>query len=415
MNIDKFFSKILEISAPWYIKSVTVINNKIVIEVDFKRGSIFEDNDPDSKICKSYKVFSTVVKEWRHLDIMQYECYIKARTPKIKRDDGRVRLINPPWAGIINGFTLLLESYIIKLSREMTVHKIAKLINTYDNKIWNMLDIYTNGAKMDNDYNAIDVVGIDETSVARGHQYITLFVDLKTKRTIFISEGKSNKTIVNFAKDLKEHNANSNQIKEVSCDMSPAFVKGVKENLPNAQITFDKFHIAKIINEAVNKVRKQEVKKHSILKNSKYVLLKNKSNLNKKQKEKMKELSISKLNLKSMKALQMRENYQEIYKSKTSKEFQNNLKNWYYWLTHSKLKPMIKVAKTIKKHWDGIIRWKESQINNGILEGLNSILQAAKRKARGYKAKHFITMAYLLTGKLDFSKVNKYCVTSSFL
>jgi len=86
------------------------------------------------------------------------------------------------------------------------------------------------------------------------------------------------------------------------------------------------------------------------------------------------------------------------------------LNNWYYWATHSQLSPIVKVAKTIKKHWEGILSWKKSQINNGILEGLNSVLQAAKRKARGYKIKHFKTIAYLLTGKLDFSKINKNCL-----
>ena len=91
-------------------------------------------------------------------------------------------------------------------------------------------------------------------------------------------------------------------------------------------------------------------------------------------------------------------------------DFEIGLKNWYYWLTHSRLAPMIKVAKTIKRHWDGILNWKESQINNGLLEGLNSVIQAAKRKARGYKKPHFKMIAYLLTGKLDLSKVNKACL-----
>ena len=118
---------------------------------------------------------------------------------------------------------------------------------------------------------------------------------------------------------------------------------------------------------------------------------------------------MSELNLKSMNALHMRENFQQIYLAENQFEFESLLKKWYSWVTKSGLEPMIKVAKTIKSHWDGIVRWKISQINNGILEGLNSVLQAAKRKARGYKAKHFMTMAYLLTGKLNFSKVNKYC------
>ena len=110
----------------------------------------------------------------------------------------------------------------------------------------------------------------------------------------------------------------------------------------------------------------------------------------------------------------IRENFQAIYLAKNVDEFELLLELWHDWATKSMLEPMIKAAKTIKKHWEGIIRWKVSQINNGILEGLNSVLQSAKRKARGYGKKHFQTIAYLITGKLDFSRVNKYCLPTGF-
>ncbi|MDP8051756.1 transposase, partial [Pasteurella atlantica] len=99
------------------------------------------------------------------------------------------------------------------------------------------------------------------------------------------------------------------------------------------------------------------------------------------------------------------------YSSPDLFSFEQALKRWYFWATHSQLSPMIKVAKTIKKHWNGVLHWVDSKINNGILEGLNSVLQAAKRKARGYKVKHFKTMAFLLTGKLDFTAQNPYLPT----
>ena len=102
----------------------------------------------------------------------------------------------------------------------------------------------------------------------------------------------------------------------------------------------------------------------------------------------------------------IRECFQDIYKALSSEEFKRLLKRWYYWATHSNLEPIKHVAKTIKRHWDGILHWKDSQINKGILEGLNCILQAAKRKARGYKFKHFKTIAFLVTGKLNFNRGN---------
>ena len=189
--------------------------------------------------------------------------------------------------------------------------------------------------------------------------------------------------------------------------MSPAFIKGVKAYLPEAEITFDKFHILKIINEAVNSVRKQEVGTNKLLVGTKYIWLKNYNNLTVKQKETLESLTMSNMNIKTMRAYNIRQSFQDIYQATSQEEFVTYLNKWYYWATHSKLESMIKAAKTIKRHWDGIVKWYESKINNGILEGLNSVIQAAKSKARGYKTfKNYKIIVYLLTGKLDFSLVN---------
>ena len=192
--------------------------------------------------------------------------------------------------------------------------------------------------------------------------------------------------------------------------MSPAFIKGVAENLPEAKITFDKFHILKPINKAVDEIRRLEAQKNPLLKGTRYIFLKNEKNLTQAQRGKKEELKLSTLNERLFRALSLRETFQQIYMATSEEEFEKLLNKWYFWATHSQLEPMKKVAKTIRNHWDGIIQWKRSQINNGILEGLNSVVQAAKRRARGYKFKHFRTIVYLITGGLNFSKVNPACL-----
>ena len=139
----------------------------------------------------------------------------------------------------------------------MPVHNVSQLTGVSDHKIWRVLDTYIALVKKDEDYSAISIIGIDETSIAKGHDYITLFVDLVERKTQFISTGKDNKTVVNFVEELESKQGDRQNIKQVSCDMSPAFIKGVKENLPQAEITFDKFHIIKLINEAVDQVRRE--------------------------------------------------------------------------------------------------------------------------------------------------------------
>lgn len=406
--MENIFKRALGLSEPWYIKSIEFneFSKRLDIYIDFRRGSKFMDNGGD---FKEYSAYDTVQKEWRHLNFFEHECYLHARTPRIKRDDGRTRIIMPPWSGVLSGFTLLFEALILQLCKGMPVHHVAKLTRVSDHKIWRLLELYIAGAKQHEDYSQITAVGMDETSIAKGHDYITLFVDMKERKTMHISDGKDHKTVEDFAEALEENNGCSENITEVSCDMSPAFIKGVEESLPGAKITFDKFHILKIINKRVDEVRKEEVKTEESLKGARYAVLKNDQNLTKKQKEKKSELTLSKRKLKTVRAMHMREAFQDIYTAETLEIFMQKLKAWYYWTTHSQLAPMKKAAKTIRNHWDGILQWKESQINNGILEGLNSVIQAAKRKARGYKRDHFKVIAYLLTGKLDFSWVNKYC------
>jgi transposase len=293
----------------------------------------------------------------------------------------------------------------------MPVHTVSKIIKESDAKIWNILEKYVEQALSLNDYRDLHAVGMDETSMKKGHDYITLFVDLLKRRTIHIAKGKDSETVKSFADDLVLHNGDPEAIKDVSCDMSPAFIKGVKEHLPEAKITFDKFHIMKVLNKAVDEVRKRELAANPILKNSKYVLLKNKSNLTVKQQNKRKELSMPKLNLKSIKALHIRENFQEIYKAKTDDLFETLLNKWYFWATHSHVEEIKQAAYTIKNHWQGVLQWKKTQIDNGLLEGLNSLIQATKAKARGFRTyRNFKIVAFLITGKLNFNQLNKHYV-----
>jgi len=402
----KIFKAALAIQSPWYIKDVQfdVALKKLDIYIDFKRGSTFLSTKTDYP--DQYKIKDTCDKTWRHLNFFEHECYLHCRTPRIDLGD-RTELVSPPWAGVNSGFTLLFEALILELCAHMPVHSVCQIINEHDNKIWRLLEKYVDQALESEDYSHITAIGMDETSRRKGHNYITLFVDMLKGKTIHVAEGKDHKTVADFVDVLESHNGDRNQIKDVSCDMSPAFIKGVDKFLPDASITFDKFHIMKIINKAVDQVRREEVVTQPILTNTRYLFLKNEQNLTENQRKTLEELHLPKLNLKSIRALHIRENFQEIYKASTEEDFEALLKKWYFWATHSRLEPIIKAAKSIKAHWDGVLEWKKSQINNGILEGLNSIVQAAKAKARGFKTfRNFKIVVFLLTGNLDFKVLN---------
>ena len=195
----------------------------------------------------------------------------------------------------------------------MPVHNVSNLTGVADYKLWSLLETYVNTARNAEDLSALHSVGMDETSVAKWHDYITLFVDLQNKKTVYIADGKGNKTVKDFAYELQKHNGNPKQIKQVSCDMSLAFITGVRENLSYAKITFDKFHIIKLINEAVDKVIKEEAQTNPILTGGSLCIAKKHCKPDSITKKNRENLQLSKLNLKSIRAMNIRETFQQLY------------------------------------------------------------------------------------------------------
>lgn len=403
--LESLFARALKVEPPWVVTKVEFQENEGVIKVyiDFPKGSVF-----CCPACgKEVKAYDTTKKEWRHLSFFQYACYLVVRLPRVTCPVDGILQIDVPWARDGADFTFLFESFAMTLVREMPVNKVSQIIQVDDNKLWRMMQYYTEAARQQEDYSEVTKIGVDETSKAKGHDYVSLFVDLAKRRTIFVAEGKGSETMAAFTQDFKEHQADPRNITDVAIDMSPAFIKGVEANLTNATTTFDKYHILKVINTAVDGVRKTETREQDILRGQKYLFLKNRENLTGSQLKTLQFIeSMPKLNLKTMRAYHIRENFQGIYKEETKEEFEKALRKWYFWATHSRIEEIKEAARTIKRHWSGVLHWYDSKINNGILEGLNSLVQAAKAKARGYRTfKNLKTIIYMLTGKLDYTRV----------
>src|SRR3989338_1302183 len=257
-NLESLFSKALRLEFPWEVTKIEFVekDGRINIFIDFPRGSVFQC----PKCKKETKAYDTTEKRWRHMNFFQYACYWVVRVPRTECSEDGILQVEVPWARNEADFTYLFESFAMTLCREMPVNKVSQIIKVDDNKLWRMMQYYTEAARQREDYSGVKQIGVDETSKAKGHDYVSLFVDLAEKRTIFVAEGKGSETMTAFVKDFKEHHGDPQSITDVSIDMSPAFMKGVEENLPNADITFDKYHIMKIINAAVDNVRKAEVK-----------------------------------------------------------------------------------------------------------------------------------------------------------
>ncbi len=294
---------------------------------------------------------------------------------------------------------MLFEAFMIELCKAMPVNTLAKLIGEHDTRIWRVIKHYVTEAREKENFSEVINVGIDETSSKRGHNYVSVFVDLNESKVIYATEGKDSKAVDSFKDDFKKHGGEPDKVENICCDMSPAFIKGVEENFSNAAITFDKFHIMKKINEAVDEVRRQEQVENEFLKKSRYIWLKNPENLTENQKIRLS--SLSAMNLKTIRAYNIKLSLKEFWEIEDFDTAVLYLKKWYFWATHSRLKPIKEAAYLIKRHWNGIIQFITSRINNGILEGINSLIQATKRKARGYRnTENLISIIYLTCSKL---------------
>ena len=408
MNYGNIFEQALGIREPWYISDVkfSAEEKRLDIFINFKKGAKFSFSKDDKE---EYSAYDTREKTWRHLNFFEYECFLHARIPRIRNKEGKTKVIKAPWEGRLNGFTLLFEALILQLTFCMPVAQISRLIKVSDDKIWRLLEKYVLDAYEVETLENINQIGIDETSSRKRHDYITLFVDLIKKKTVYVTDGRSADTVQEFKEVLEIKGGKVEEIKEVSCDMSPAFIKGVENSFPDAEITFDRFHVMKIVNEALDEIRRREVSGQKKLKGTRYLFLKNYGELTQQEKQKIEELTMDEALINTSQAYRYKELFRDIYNSETMEEFETKLKKWSDSVMSSNLEPMKKAVNTIKRHWNGIVNWMKTHINNGILEGTNSVIQAIKSRARGYRTKkNFIIMVYLVTGKLDFKPFNKH-------
>ncbi|MBC8478076.1 ISL3 family transposase [bacterium] len=401
MNENHLFQLALGLQPPWEVQSIEfdAEQRRLDIIIDFPRGSVFTCPECSQSDTKAY---DTTQKSWRHLNFFQHETYITARVPRVQCDKCGIHLVEVPWARQGSGFTLLFEAMVLKLAGAMPVKRIADLVGEHDTKLWRILQHWVDQTRDEADYSDVKLVGVDETSSKRGHNYVSLFVDLSRSRVLYTTHDRDCTTVDRFRDDLHTHGGDAKAIEEFCCDMSPAFITGITDLFGDTPITFDKFHVMKLLNSAVDQVRREELKARSELKGTRFIWLKNPKNLKKSQAENLNRLLLSDLNLKTVRAYQIRLNFQEFYKQ-PPEHAEQFLRKWYFWATHSRLEPIKKVAYTIKRHWKGVLRWFRSRVNNGILEGINSLVQAAKAKARGYRSvRNLITMIYIIAGKLEF-------------
>ncbi len=400
------FQQALGLAEPWRVagSEFDAGARRLVLRIEFERGARFACPQCDRSGCP---VHDTSEKTWRHLDFFQHQAFLTARVPRVVCPEHGVRQVTVPWARPGSGFTLLFEALVMALVAEMPVRAVGELIGEHDTRVWRILHHYLDRAHAAQDVSLVTRLGVDETSSRRGQDYVSVFADLDGLGAIYATPGRGADSYERFVADLTARGGRAGQITEVCQDMSESFLAGALEHLPDAEITFDRYHVKAQLTRAVDLVRRAEAAEHhDVLARTRYLWLRSPSSLTAAQMRRLDELL--RLPLKTGRAYQWMLKFDELYRLEDPDQAEQFLRRWTRGVKRSRLPPLIDFARMIEDHWLGVTRWWHSKISNGLLEGLNSLIQAAKRRARGYRStRNYIAIIYLVAGHLDLATHTK--------
>jgi transposase len=408
LQTKQLFNQLLNLDNHWQVVSVDYDHqdlDKIIINIEY-----INNQAQHPKTNEMLSIYDHApVRQWRHLDIMQYKTYLQARLPRVKGEDGKVITITPPWADKSVQYTALFEWQVINLLQAtQNQTKTAHLARCGFNVVNKIIHRATNRGLASRKVDNITHLSLDEKSFKKGHCYISVLsnpetgfiLDVEQDRTTEATKKLLNKTL---SKNLQK------QIKTISIDMWKAYLKAAKELLPDSEIVHDRFHLVKYLNNAIDKVRRKEVKIHSeLLKHSRYVLLKNKDNLSEKQK--LKFSSIQQANLKVGKAWIVRENFKSMFNpTQTPEDALFLFDAWSAASLKLKIGAISKVVEMFCRHLKGVVYALANKFSNAMAERLNGKIQVLKSISRGYRTfDNFRSAILFFYGGLDVCPLKKW-------
>jgi transposase len=416
MGVEALFTAALGLQAPWAVKAVEL--NAVKGRIDFEVISQAKLAKCPGCGAEDQGIHDRVKRSWRHLDFFQFEAWLHAAVPRVGcKACGKTLTVQVPWAREGSGFTLLFEALALSMCRDgLTVKHAAQMLRVRDKQLWRRIEHYVGQARAKQDMQAVKLVGIDETSLRRGQEYVTVVHDLDAKRLLFATPGRDHQTVLEFATDLEAHGGQRTAIAHACIDMSVAYAKGINAALPNAQISYDRFHVVALANEAMDEVRSAEWKTESQRvaqalgelsakerRSMLWAMRRNPSSWSAAQTTAMHWLQ--RANLKSARAWRLKMGLREVYaQARTHNDATlaaADLKRWVSWAMRSRLESFKRLGRTIKAHFDGVVMGMLDHRSNAFVEAMNGLMQQAKRAARGFRtATNFIAIAYLRLSKL---------------
>jgi len=407
MKSTTLFTAALGLKEPWGVAN---------IRFEPEAGEIHFDLSCDAKkmdcpACnkEAEPIHDRLNRTWQPLHFFQYKAFLHAPVPRVRCGAcGKVSQVEVPWARPGSGFTLLMDALALTLAKKLPVTAIAQLFGVSEGRIWRSINTHVEAARSLSSHASVMVIGVDEKHVGRRLGFITVFHDAEQRRVISTMEGRKSTTFETFKDDLIAHGGDPAALQAISMARSKAYRSGASRVFPKAEQCFDAFHLSKRVHEALDAVRRAEVKQEASLKGSRWGLLKSPKAWTMDQLQDRHWLQRS--GLKTARAWRMKPRFKEIHQEiRLGADPEPLYKAWISWARRSRLAPFKKLGKTLKDHLPGILAAYKHRLTNAAAENINSHIQAAIVRARGFKSLRSLNnIIFLTTGKLEHLPANPF-------
>lgn len=402
-ELQKHYALLLGVGSPWEVKNVELklAEKKVEIELAWQWGALATCPECGRE-CSIHD--GAPERAWRHLDTMQFTTLLRARTPRSNCPEHGVKTMAVPWAAPQGRFTLLFERFAVEvLLASGSISQACELLDiSWDTAQEIMRRAVARGLER-RQLEGLKYLGMDEKSFKRGQSYVTLLTDLEESRVLDVVAERTTAAADQLWQTLTPEQKQT--VEAVAVDMWAPFIQTIQKQVPDADVVHDKFHVSKYLGEAVDQVRRQEHKERmaqgdETLKGTRQLWLYNPENFSPDQAEAFS--ALKDLHLKVARAWAAKELFSTFWNYREKGWARRFFKDWFGWVSRSRLKPVIEVARMLKRHLENLLTYLKHPITNAVTEGLNSKIQSLKAAARGFRNfRNFRIRILFFCGKLN--------------
>lgn len=399
-SVERHYAGLLKIEEPWEVREVTRDPQReiVTILVAFPESAVAVC----PKCGQPASVHDRRERAWRHLDAMGHEVQLVCQVPRCSCPEHGVLQVKVPWAEPGSRFTLHFEAFaveVIAACRSLT--QAADLLRLHWDSVQRLIERAVERGLARRTTEGIKQVGLDEKSFQRGQRYISLMTDLQGHRVLEVVPGRDTAQAIALWEKLPT--AQRLKVEAAAMDMGANFAAATRLAAPQAAIVHDRFHVAKHLNEAVDKTRREEATKlaergDETLKQTRFLWLH--GTVPEKYQATFEELL--EMNLKTSRAWLYKEQMVEFWAQPDAASAERFFAQWYRTVMRSQLPKVKAVAKTLKSHLVNLLTYFQHRITNALTEGFNSKIQAIKADARGFRRfENYRARILFFCGKLD--------------